>query len=296
MMINPVPALATKNQNTDQALGGLAMRWHMRLVVYGLLIGLALLISIPFLWMVSTSLKESQTVFDFSRLWPTVLRWENYRVAWEQAPFGRYFLNSGIVSISVLLCQFATIIPAAYAFARMRFPGRDVLFILILATMMVPAQVTFVPTFVLISRLHWRDTYMALIAPFVTSAFGIFLLRQAFSQVSQEYIDAARLDGCSHLGVIRFVMLPICAPTLITFGLFSFVGRYNDVFWPFIATDSDAMRTLPIGLMNFIALEGSTQWNQLMAASVFTMLPLLILFLLTQRYFIRGIAAGGLKG
>jgi multiple sugar transport system permease protein/sn-glycerol 3-phosphate transport system permease protein len=162
--------------------------------------------------------------------------------------------------------------------------------------MMVPVQVTFIPTFVIISRLGWKDTYLALIIPFMTSAFGIFLLRQAFLQVPQDFIDAARLDGCSHLQVMRHVMVPLSLPSLITFGLFSFVSHYNDLFWPLVATDSQEMRTIPMGLASFIQYEGGTRWNELLAASIFSMLPLIVLFLFTQRFFIKGVASSGLKG
>ncbi len=264
--------------------------------VYAVLGLAAAVIGMPFFWMLVTSLKELPFVFDFTQVIPPTPQWINYVEAWRSAPFARYFFNSTFTALAILVLQFSTIIPAAYGFSRLRFPGRNLLFVLVLATMMVPVQVTFIPTFVIISKLGWKDTYMALIVPFMTSAFGIFLLRQAFLQVSQDYIDAARLDGAGVLGVMRHVMVPLNLPALITFGLFSFVSHYNDLFWPLVATDSPEMRTIPMGLASFIQYEGGTRWNELLAASLFAMLPLILLFLFTQRFFIQGVASSGLKG
>jgi len=266
------------------------------LLVYIALTVMALIVAVPFLWMLSTSLKPLQEVFILTQLLPSEVRWDNYVKAWNAAPFGRYLFNSTFSALAILVCQFATIIPAAYGFARLRFPGRDVLFMVVLATMMVPVQVTFIPAFVTISTFGWKDTYAALIVPFATSGFGIFLLRQAFLQVHQDFLDAARLDGCNHLGIMRHVMLPQNMPTLITFGLFSFVAHYNDLFWPLVVTESERMRTITLGVRSFIDFEGATRWNELMAACVFSMLPLIVLFLCTQRFFIKGVASTGLKG
>jgi multiple sugar transport system permease protein/sn-glycerol 3-phosphate transport system permease protein len=264
--------------------------------IYALLALVALAIGFPFFWMVATSLKELPDVFVFSQLLPPEPQWANYPNALRKAPFARYFFNSVFTAAAILALQLATIIPAAYGFARLRFPGRDALFVLVLATMMVPVQVTFIPAFVLISRLGWKDTYPALIVPFATSAFGIFLLRQAFLQVHQSFVDAARLDGCGHLGVMRHVMVPQTAPALITFGLFSFVAHYNDLFWPLVVTESERMRTITMGLSSFIEFEGGTRWNELMVASLVSMLPLILLFLAAQRFFIKGMAGSGIKG
>ncbi len=268
----------------------------LALIVYSLLVLITAVAGLPFFWMVVTSLKELPDVFDFTQLAPPNPQWGNYVKAWQSAPFARYFFNSTFTAVAILVLQFATIIPAAYGFSRLRFPGRDLLFVLVLATMMVPVQVTFIPTFVIISKLGWKDTYMALIVPFMTSAFGIFLLRQAFLQVPQDYIDAARLDGAGYLRIMCHVMVPLNFPTLVTFGLFSFVSHYNDLFWPLVATDSQEMRTIPMGLSSFIQYEGGTRWHELMAACLFSMLPLILLFLFTQRFFIKGVASSGLKG
>ncbi|MFN8523972.1 MAG: carbohydrate ABC transporter permease [Chloroflexota bacterium] len=265
-------------------------------LTYAVLLIATLGTALPFFWMLSTSLKSLPEVFDFARLLPAEPQWTNYGQAWSRASFGRYFFNSTVTSLGILALQFATIIPAAYGFARLRFPGRDALFVVVLITMMVPVQVTFIPTFVLVSWLGWKDTYLALIVPFATSAFGIFLLRQSFRQVAQDFVDAARLDGCGHPGVMWHVMVAQCVPTLVTFALFSFVAHYNDLFWPLVATESDSMRTITLGLRRFIEFEGGTRWNELLAACTFAMAPLLGLFIATQRFFVKGVASSGLKG
>lgn len=265
-------------------------------IIYLLLALVALVIALPFFWMIVTSLKKLEDVFIFSQLLPPEPQWHNYSVAWSKAPFARYLFNSAFTAVGILCLQFATIVPAAYGFARLNFPGRNALFYLVLATMMVPVQVTFIPTFVIVSWLGWKDTYMGLIVPFATSGFGIFLLRQAFLQVETSFLDAARIDGCNHLGVIRHVMVPLSLPPLVTFALFSFVSHYNDLFWPLIVTDSALMRTITIGLAGFIDMDRGTNWNELMAASFFSMLPLIVLFLFTQRSFIKSVASSGLKG
>ncbi len=263
---------------------------------YSVLVLIGLLVGFPFFWMLMTSLKTAGDVFLSTQVFPPVPQWINYPDAWNKAPFARYFFNSTFTAIAILVGQYLTIIPAAYGFSRLNFPGKNLLFTLILATMMVPIQVTFIPAFVVISNLGWKDSYAALIVPFCTSAFGIFLLRQAFMQIHQDFIDAARLDGCGPIGVMRHVMVPLTVPTLITFGLFSFIAHYNDLFWPLIVTDSELMRTVPMGLASFVEFDGGTRWNQVMAAGVFSMAPLLLVFLFAQRFFIKGIASAGLKG
>lgn len=262
-----------------------------------LILGLvAIAVGFPFFWMVMTSLKPANAAFDFSQIFPRDPQWINYLNAWNKAPFGWYLFNSTFSALAILVGQFSTIIPAAYGFARLHFPGRNLLFLVVLATMMVPIQVTFIPAFVIISALGWKDSYFALTVPFFTSAFGIFLLRQSFLQIHQDFMDAARLDGCGHLGIMRHVVVPLAIPTLITFGLFSFVSHFNDLFWPLIVTDSKLMRTMPMGLASFVEFEGGTVWNELMAASIFSMLPLLLVFLFAQKFFVKGIASAGLKG
>jgi multiple sugar transport system permease protein/sn-glycerol 3-phosphate transport system permease protein len=187
---------------------------------------------------------------------------------------------------------------AAYAFARLRFKGKNFFFILVMATMMIPIQVTFIPNFLIIKQFGWFDTYLALTLPVAASAFGIFMIRQAFLQVPKELEEAAKLDGCNHFQMIRHVMVPLSSASIITFGLFSFIWHYNDFFWPLIATNSEELRTLQVGLSSLITEEGGqegTQWNLIMAAASIVILPLLILFAFVQKYIVKGIATTGLK-
>jgi ABC-type glycerol-3-phosphate transport system permease component len=271
----------------------------IRIVSFLLIAVLAVVVSIPFLWMISTSLKPNlQAVFQFPpQLIPHPPAWSNYLKAWNSAPFNRYLMNSVIVSVSSVAFEVINACLAAYVFSKIRFPGRDFLFLLFLAVMMVPSQVTVVPNYIILSKLGWIDTYWALIVPFVASAYGTFMIRQAFLDVPDDLVDAARVDGASHFTILRYVMIPLSRPMVLTFALLNFNWRWNDYFWTLIMTNSDTMRTLPVGVIAMQAgAEGGTNWHYMMAAAVMVILPVLILFAVTQRYFVEGISHSGLKG
>ncbi len=266
-----------------------------------LLVG-AIAMLMPFAWMVSTSLKAQNEVFSYPPQWiPSQLLWSNYAQAWAAAPFGRYFINSGIVALAVTFLDLVTSSLAAFAFGRMQFPLRNALFTLYLASMMIPHQMTIIPAFLLlknfgeISPALGLDSYFALIAPFAASAFGVFMLRQSFMQIPNELEDAAVLDGCGRLGFLVRMVLPLSRPALATLALFAFQANWNSYLWPLIVTNSDQMRTVQIGLRYFVGQEGSSQWGLLMAAAVFVSLPVVILYLFVQRQFTQGIASTGLK-
>jgi ABC-type glycerol-3-phosphate transport system permease component len=266
-----------------------------------LLVG-AVVMLMPFAWMVSTSLKAQNEVFAYPPQWiPSQLLWSNYAQAWAAAPFGRYFINSGIVALSVTFLDLVTSALAAFAFGRMQFPFRNALFTLYLASMMIPHQMTIIPAFLLlknfgdISPALGLDSYFALVAPFAASAFGVFMLRQSFMQIPNELEDAAVLDGCGRLGFLIQMVLPLSRPALATLALFAFQANWNSYLWPLIVTNSDTMRTVQIGLRYFVGQEGSSQWGLLMAAAVFVSLPVVILYLFVQRQFTQGIASTGLK-
>ena len=266
-----------------------------------LLVG-AIAMLMPFAWMVSTSLKAQNEVFSYPPQWiPSQLLWSNYAQAWAAAPFGRYFINSGIVALAVTFLDLVTSSLAAFAFGRMQFPLRNALFTLYLASMMIPHQMTIIPAFLLlknfgeISPALGLDSYFALIAPFAASAFGVFMLRQSFMQIPNELEDAAVLDGCGRLGFLVRMVLPLSRPALATLALFAFRANWNSYLWPLIVTNSDQMRTVQIGLRYFVGQEGSSQWGLLMAAAVFVSLPVVILYLFVQRQFTQGIASTGLK-
>lgn len=263
------------------------------------LVAAALIAIIPFAWMVSTSLKpDLQQIFVSPPKWiPVPPTFSNYLTAWNSAPFGRYLLNSVIVSIVPVSLQVVNGCLSAYVFSRIRFPGREVLFLFFLAVLMIPAQVTIVPNYIILSRLEWLNTYQALIIPFTATAFGTFLIRQTFLSIPNDLIDAAIIDGASHLSILRYVMIPLSKPMILTFALLNFNWRWNDYFWVLIMTSSDFMRTLPVGVIAMRAGgEGGTNWHYLMAATLIVILPVLVLFVFTQRYFVEGIARTGLKG
>lgn len=263
-------------------------------------IHLALLASVaavllPYYLMVVTSVKPITEIFTDPFTWiPSRLAWENYRDAWTHAPFGRYFLNSLIISVSETIGVLVTSALAGYAFARMRFWGREALFVLFLGTLMVPGEVQLVPNYITITRLGWLNTYYALIIPWLASVFGIFFLRQFFATIPQELQDAATIDGASHLTFLARVVVPLSKPAFITVALLSFLGSWNALTWPLIVTNTPEMRPIMVGLLAFSS-EWGTQPRLLMAAATFSVLPVLVLFFVLQRYFIQGIARAGMK-
>lgn len=265
----------------------------------GLLALLSLAMSLPFIWMFATSFKTFDQVFVYPpQFIPQTFHWINYWDVLYAAPFVTYFVNSVSTTLAIVIVQLISSILAAYAFARLTFKGRQLLFFIVLATMMIPIQVTFIPNFLIIKQFGWFDTYMGLIVPFSATAFGIFMIRQAFMQVPKELEEAAKLDGCNHLQIIKHVMLPLSAASILTFTLLSFIMHYNDFFWPLIATNSESLRTLQVGLSSMISEEGGskgTQWNLIMAASSLIILPLILIFLLVQKHIVKGIATTGLK-
>jgi ABC-type glycerol-3-phosphate transport system permease component len=240
----------------------------------------------PLVWVVSLSLQDPQAAFRFPpRLIPDHVVWSSYPSAWQSQPFGRMYWNSIFTSTVIIAGQIVTSSLAAYALTQLRFRGRELVLLLLLSTMMVPVQATFIPAYIILSRLHWINTYFALTVPFLASGFGAFLMRQAFLTVPQSLVDAARIDGAGHWTILRRVHFPLARPAVITLAALSFVWHYNDFFWPLIVTNSSQMRTLPVGLGTMILTEGAqgTQWNQVMAADVFTVVPILLAFFVFQR-------------
>ena len=255
----------------------------------------ALLTLAPFLWMILTSFKEVGEIFSYPPTWwPEVFTLDNYARAFQAAPFGKFYLNSLFVATTVTLGQLVTCSMAAYAFARMEFWGRDVLFFLFLATMMVPAHVTMIPSFMILHSLGMIDTYGALIIPGLASAFGTFLLRQFFLSIPKELEEAAFLDGCGRFRVLWRIIVPLSRPALATLAIFTFMGVFNDFLWALVVINSQELYTVQLGLAIFRD-RYSTEWGSLMAGSVVATLPILIVFFLAQKQFIQGIALSGLK-
>ncbi len=254
----------------------------------------------PFLWMLSTSLKEAGAVFSFQQNWieewiPTTFVWQNYTKAWKVVPFGLFYLNSIFVTICVTFGQVATSAMAAYAFARLKFPGRDKLFFGYLATMMVPGAVTMIPVFILLRYLGWIDTYKAVILPGIFTAYGTFMLRQFFLTLPKDLEDAAKIDGCNYFVIFWKIILPLSKPVLATLTTFTFMGSWMSFMWPLIVLNTQSKFVLPIGLAYFQSLH-HTDWTMLMAASVMMILPILLVFIFNQRFFVEGIKLTGIKG
>jgi multiple sugar transport system permease protein len=265
------------------------------MVIYGVLIVGALAMVVPFLWMVSTSLKSPDEIKIFPPQWiPEVIRWDNYVNAWNSAPFNWYFFNSFFIAIVSTLLELVTTAMAAYAFAKMEFFGKRVLFLTLLGTLMIPGEMLLIPNYITINSLGWMDTYYALIVPWIVSVFGIFLLRQFFMSLPDELWDAAQMDGCSRFRFLWQILIPLSKSGLLTVGLFKFIGSWNAFLWVIIMTNSAEMRTLPVGLRNFTQEAGSL-FELLMAASTIAIVPILIIFFLMQKQFIEGIARSGIR-
>ena len=257
----------------------------------------ALIFLFPFFWMISTSLRSSDELFLYPpKLIPKKLMFQNYLDIWAMAPFGIYFLNSMIVTSSIMLGEVVTSALAAYAFSKIEFPGREKLFLAFLGTLMIPNIVTLVPTFVIVRHLNWIDSYLGLIVPELATAYGIFMLRQFFMTIPRELDDAAQIDGFSRLETLIKIYLPLSVPALLALSIISFINNWNNFFWPLIVTNSDKMRTLPIGLRFFMEGEGSGEWQFLMVAATLIVVPPLLVFLALQRYFVRGMTMTGIKG
>lgn len=250
----------------------------------------------PFLWMVLTAFKTlSETLSVPPTFIPQEWKFENFALAWNSGPFLKYTMSSIIVTFSVVALQMLTIIPAAYAFARYKFPGRNLLFSATLITMMIPAQLIFLPVFLMMSKANLINTYWSIILPFASSAFGIFLLRQRFMQVSEEILEAARLDNASELKILYKVMVPQAKGTLVTIGLFTFISVWNDYFWPLVMTTNDNVRTLPLGVSMLRSTMDGIRWNVLMAGNIILVFPIIVVFIIAQKRIIEAFTYTGIK-
>ena len=267
-----------------------------RILLYTALLAGAFTMLVPFLWMGSTSFMTDIEVYSYPpRLFPERLRWENYMESLTILPFGRFFFNTLLISSTAVAGQLLTCSMAAYAFARIDFKGRNILFAIYLSTMMVPVIVTMIPAYLIVSSFGWINTYWALLTPVLTSAWGIFLLRQNFQTIPREYEEAARIDGASDWQIFWRVILPASKPALATLAVFTLMGTWKDFLWPLIVTSSNELRPVEVGIAMFSTLY-TTNWPYQMAAAVVVMLPIILVFLFTQRYFVEGITLSGLKG
>ncbi len=273
--------------------------WH-RILIYTFLIFGAIIALLPFFWMISTSfmsLGEAQGL----TLIPSELRVQNYAVAWERGNFSEYFINSVLITVITLTGEMVFSILAAYAFARIRFPGRDVLFGLLLATIMIPAIVIIIPNFLTVTWLGrigpiaWLNNWPSLTIPFMGSIFSIFLLRQFFAQIPDELYDAARIDGAGHLRFLWMVVIPLSKAPIMVIVVLSFIGAWNSLAWPLLVTSRPDWRPISVGFLTFVD-EAGQELHLMMAGAVITIVPILIIYFFTQRQFTESIARSGLKG
>lgn len=278
-----------------------------RLFTYTVLTLGAMLAVVPFLWMVSWSLMTASEIAS-GRIFPSELHFDNYIVAWNTANFALFMRNSVIISAITIAGLLFSCIPAAYAFARMKFVGRDVLFVVMLSTLMIPDIVTLIPNFLTvtwISRLSesvfgplgaWLNSWPALTIPFMASAFSIFLLRQFFAQIPNDLWDAARIDGAGHVRFLLWVVMPLSRAAIMTVSLFAFIGSWNSLLWPLLVVQTDEWRPVAFGLTKFVRSDAPGDFHLQMAASVIMIIPIVVIYFFTQKQFTEGIASSGLKG
>ncbi|NLM86660.1 MAG: carbohydrate ABC transporter permease [Clostridiales bacterium] len=268
----------------------------LKVLLYLFLLAFMVLALLPFVWMLSSSLKLDKDVFRYPIQWiPAQPLWDNYAVIWQRVPLMTYFKNTAIISLVVTFMQILTSSFAAYAFAKMTFKGRDLLFLAYIGTIAVPWQVYMLPQFIMMRQFGLYDTLWALIVLQSFSAFGVFLMRQFYMGIPNELSEAARIDGMSEYGIWFKIILPLSKPAIATLTIFTFVNTWNDYMGPLIYLTSDHMKTIQIGLRRFIQ-QYSSDYHLIMAASLCSLLPVAIVFLFLQKYFIEGIATTGIKG
>ena len=288
---------------TNQALAANVHARRLRaaatVLQYALAIAIVLIVVFPLYWMIISSLKTSEELLQaVPSLWPAEFRWRNYADALAMAPFGKYFFNTVVMTVGIMGLQLVIGSFAAYGFAKGRFPGRDALFIVVLGALMIPIQVTFVPIYGMVAKLHWINTFAGLIVPHAVSAYMIFLLRQTFKSVDDSFLEAARLEGMGRVGVIFRILVPMCKPTMMTVGIISFIDGWNAYFWPKMVTTTSFRRTIAQGVYelkrSYAGLETMNQ-NQIMAGAVMAVVPIVVLFIVLQKYILSGFSKAASK-
>ena len=264
--------------------------------MYLMLIVAAIVMMFPLYSGLVTSLLGPDTLFSYPpKLYPVELRFQNYLDAMRQAPLLRFILNSFIQSSGVMILQLVTACLSAFAFAFRRFKGKNIVFLIFLSTMMIPWESTIIPNYLFIQKIGWDDTYLGLIAPFVATAFGTFLIRQFFMSIPKDLYDAAKIDGCSDIRFLINILIPLARPALGTLAVYSFLQTYNQYLWPLLITNKTEMRTVQIGI-TMLQVAEREQWQIVLAGVVIVMIPTLILFFVANRQLIRGLTAGAIKG
>ncbi len=290
------PARSFPQARAQTGLGVKRARLVGHLLLHLILLTTGFLTLLPFLWMLSTSLKSEGTVFIYPPQWiPSPIVWQNYLDAWTVLPMGQAYVNSLKISVIVTASSVLTASLAGYTFAKLTFPGKNFLFILLLATMMIPGQVTLVPTYILYSYIGWIDTHLPLIVPpALGGAFGVFLMRQYYMTIPSDLEDAAKIDGCNPWRTYWHIMLPLSGPPASALAIFTFMGSWNDFLGPLVFLNTQEQFTVPLMVASFQGLYTSN-WSLLMAAAAVALIPVLIIYIAAQRYFIQGITLTGMK-
>jgi len=296
------PMRIARLRSDAAVLESTSIRWPpsaqlWRALAYAAMALAVLLVGLPMYWMLLGAFKTNQEIFTSPPTWiPLAPTLDNFPAAWRQAPFGHFYVNSLIYTLVSGSAKLLQAIFCAYAFAFLRFPRKNLVFLLLLMALMIPDEFTVLPNFLTLANFGWTDTYQGLLLPGFVSAFGTFLLRQHFLSLPREVLDAARVDGAGHLRGLWSVVLPMSRPVLATLVLLTVVQRWNDYLWPLIITNSTEMRPLSVGIALLFQKETGTLWGVVMAGTLYVVLPVLILFLLVQRHIVEGIAAGAVKG
>jgi sn-glycerol 3-phosphate transport system permease protein len=296
-MTQKLPAARPKQAHAVSQWAGQRRTPMAQFFGYFGLILVTLVIGVPVYWMIIGAFKENREIYQIPPTWfpmdPTLA---NFPEAWSSAPFGRYYINTFITTLFGSGFEIFFAATSAYAFVFLRFPKRDWLFLVLLAALMVPGQVTILPNYLTIARLGWINTYQGIIIPGASVAYGTFLLRQYYRTLPLDIMDAAKVDGAGHIRTMTSIVVPLAKPAIISFGLLSVVAKWNDFLWPLLVTNTREMRVLPIGIYWLMVEEGSIEWGPVMAGTIFVVLPVLIVFLYAQQYIVEGIAAGAVKG
>ena len=282
----------------QQRLGRIAAYFGMAVVVF--------IIGMPMFWMLSSSLKTLPEIYTVPPQWiPTSPEWSNYKEAWNTVPFGRFYLNSIIITVAGSSLQIVCGTLCAYAFAFLKFPGKSILFLFVLAALMVPGEVVILPNFLFFGNTirdwfgleqNWVNTYQAIVLPGAATAFGTFLMRQGFMGLPRDVLDAAKVDGAGHMRTMFGIVLPMAKPIVITFAMISVVNKWNDYLWPLIITRTLEMRPITVGVRLLYDAEGNNNWGVIMAGTTFVVLPLIIVYIFAQKFIIAGLTAGATKG
>lgn len=290
-------AAITRERAHAGRLAGGNRRVVARVAGVAAIVALLLVIGLPLYWMLIAAFKSQREIYTIPPTWlPLAPTLSNFVDAWESAPFGRFYVNSILITVVSGGMKILMAVLSGYAFAYLRVPGREVIFVLVLGALMIPEEITVLPNYLTVAELGWVNTYAGLLVPGFISAFGTFLMRQHFMSLPREVLDAARVDGAGHLRMLWAVVLPMSRPVLVTLILLTAVSRWNEFLWPLIVTNTSDMRPLSVGIYFLFSQEGTTVWGVVMAGTLFVVAPIVVLFAWAQRHIVSGLTAGAVKG